>query len=68
VFSQIFFGWPVCSVLQGILEKTGGRTWCFDGEFVVECVVKLVSCRSLLGVEKWDTDSEFIFEWFPFWE
>jgi hypothetical protein len=43
VLSQIFFGWPVCGVLQGILEKTGGRTWCFDGEFVVKCVVKLVS-------------------------
>jgi hypothetical protein len=43
VFLQIFFGLPVCGVLQGILGKTGGRTWCFDGEFVVKCVVKLVS-------------------------
>jgi len=22
--------------LQGILRKTGGWMWCFDGEFVVE--------------------------------
>jgi hypothetical protein len=29
--------------LQGFLRKLGCRTWCFDGEFVVECVVKLVS-------------------------
>jgi hypothetical protein len=23
--------------LQGVLGKTGGRTWFFDGEFVVDC-------------------------------
>jgi hypothetical protein len=39
----VFFALRVCGVLQGFLGKTGGRTWCFDGEFVVECVVKLVS-------------------------
>jgi hypothetical protein len=27
-------------VLQGVLAKTGVKTWCFCGEFVVECVVK----------------------------
>ena len=26
---------------MGILEKPGGRTWCFDGQFVVECVVNV---------------------------
>jgi hypothetical protein len=23
--------------LQGVLGKTAGRTWFFDGEFVVDC-------------------------------
>jgi hypothetical protein len=43
VFFAVFFGLAVCGVLQGILGKTGGRAWCFDGEFAVECVAKLVS-------------------------
>jgi hypothetical protein len=33
----------VCGVLQGFLGKIGVKTSCFDGEFVVECVVKLVN-------------------------
>jgi hypothetical protein len=33
--------------LQGVLEKMGAHTWCFCGEFVVECVVKLVRSWSL---------------------
>jgi hypothetical protein len=28
--------------LQGFLRKMGGTAWCFDGEVVVKCVVKLV--------------------------
>jgi hypothetical protein len=28
--------------LQGFLRKTGLTTWCFDGGFVVESVVKVV--------------------------
>jgi len=27
---------------QGFLRKKGATTWCFDGEFVVECVVNMV--------------------------
>jgi len=38
--------------LQGFLGKTGGRRWCFDGVFVVECVVKLVRWQSLLRLEE----------------
>jgi hypothetical protein len=30
-------------LLQGVFAKTGGKTWCFDGQFVVECVVNVVS-------------------------
>jgi hypothetical protein len=36
--------------LKGVLEKPGGRTWCFCGLFVVECVVKdglLMVCFSV---------------------
>jgi hypothetical protein len=42
-FLAIFFAMAVCGVLLGFLGKMGGRTSCFDGEFVVKCVVKLVS-------------------------
>jgi hypothetical protein len=28
--------------LLGVLAKTGGRMWCFGGEFVVLCVVSVV--------------------------
>jgi len=30
-------------VFAGGFAKTGGKTWCFDGQFVVECVVNVVS-------------------------
>jgi hypothetical protein len=29
--------------LLGFLRKAGGSVWCFDGQIVVKCVVKLVS-------------------------
>jgi hypothetical protein len=29
-------------VFAGVLRKTDAATWCFDGEFVVECVVNEV--------------------------
>jgi hypothetical protein len=32
----IFFLWEVFAFLQGVLAKTGGRSWFFGGEFVVE--------------------------------
>jgi hypothetical protein len=38
----IFFGGGISVFLLGVLAKTGGRTWFFDGEFVVECVVNVV--------------------------
>jgi hypothetical protein len=47
--------------LRGVLEKTGGWTWFFDGENVVECVVNVVRWRSLFRFEKRDTDFGFIF-------
>jgi hypothetical protein len=34
---QYFFGVVGPSFLLGVLAKTGGRTWFFDGEFVVDC-------------------------------
>jgi len=27
--------------LRGVLEKEGVWVWCFDGEFVVKCVVEV---------------------------
>jgi hypothetical protein len=32
---MVFFLMEVFVFLQGVLGKTGGRTWFFDGEFVV---------------------------------
>jgi hypothetical protein len=29
-------------VFAGVFEKTGAQTWCFCGQVVVDCVVKLV--------------------------
>ena len=39
---QIFFGRCGLVFLLGVLAKTGVKTWCFGGEFVVVCVVKMV--------------------------
>ena len=47
--------------LRVFLAKMGCRTWFFCGEAVVKRVVNVVSGRPLLGFDKWDTDSEFIF-------
>jgi hypothetical protein len=33
---HIFLGRAVLGFLQGVLGKTGGKTWFFDGEFVVD--------------------------------
>jgi hypothetical protein len=30
--------------LLGVLAKLGCKTWCFDGQFVVVCVVDVVLC------------------------
>jgi hypothetical protein len=41
------------AVFAGVLRKTGVFSWCFDGEFVVRCVVergvsqRVFSCRKV---------------------
>ena len=37
-----FFAGKISAFLLGFLRKTSGRTWCFDGECVVLCVVNVV--------------------------
>jgi hypothetical protein len=37
------------SVFGGILAKSGVKTWCFDGEFVVRCVVNVVLLTARFG-------------------
>jgi len=44
------------------LGKTGAKTWCFGGEFVVLCVVNVVLKQHVFELEKYATDSGFIFE------
>jgi hypothetical protein len=46
---------------QGFFEKDGAKAWCFDGQFVVRCVVKVVFWMVYLRVEKWDRLLRFIF-------
>jgi hypothetical protein len=29
-------------IFQGFFEKSGVKTWCFGGQFVVQCVVNVV--------------------------
>jgi hypothetical protein len=36
-----------CPFLLGVLAKTGDKTWCFCGEFVVDCVVNVVLLRTV---------------------
>jgi hypothetical protein len=51
--------------LQGVFEKTGGKTWFFGGEFVVESwwfVVVCVNWVVLFQAQKFSMDSGFIFE------
>ena len=66
--SELFCGDGVLVFLQGFLRKVRRRTWCFDGEFVVECVVIVASCWCFLEAKKYATHSRFIFRRFPFWE
>jgi hypothetical protein len=37
-----FFWCGLFVFLLGVLQKTGEKTWCFGGEFVVVCVVNVV--------------------------
>jgi hypothetical protein len=48
--------------LQGAFEKTGGRTWFFGGEFVVESWWFVVNWMVLFRPQKFFIDSGFIFE------
>ncbi|MBB5339966.1 putative membrane-anchored protein [Edaphobacter lichenicola] len=41
-----FFLWVVLWFLLGFLRKTAAKTWCFDGEVVVFCVVNVVIKQS----------------------
>jgi hypothetical protein len=41
-FGGNFFWLGDCGVLLRVLGKMRGRTWCFGGEFVVECVANVV--------------------------
>jgi hypothetical protein len=38
--------------LLGVLAKTGAKTWCFGGEFVVVCVVNVVVQQPLIWARK----------------
>jgi hypothetical protein len=42
-FARIFFPAGGVGFLQGYLRKTGALVWCFGGEFVVICVVNVVT-------------------------
>jgi len=59
--SNFFFG-GIFAFLQGVFEKTGGRTWFFGGEFVVESWWFVVNWMALFRSRKFSTDSGFIFE------
>jgi hypothetical protein len=48
-FVQIFFGRGGLAFFLGVLAKTGAKTWCFGGEFVVVCVVNMVLSSHKIG-------------------
>jgi hypothetical protein len=52
----------VFAFLLGVFEKTGGRTWFFRGEFVVESWWFVVNWLVVFRSRKFSTDSGFIFE------
>jgi hypothetical protein len=41
IFAEFNLGGDLWFLL-GVLAKTGAQTWCFDGQFVVGCVVIVV--------------------------
>jgi hypothetical protein len=41
-------------IFKGFFEKSGVKTWCFGGQFVVQCVVNVVFWVVCLRAEKWD--------------
>jgi hypothetical protein len=54
--------------LLGFLAKTGAKTWCFDGEFVVVCVVNVVLRHHVFYARKMRHEFWIYFYGFPFWE
>jgi hypothetical protein len=36
-------------LFEGVFGKTGVFVWCFDGEFVVNCVVECGGSQRVLG-------------------
>jgi hypothetical protein len=40
-WDSTFFLRPAFAFLQGVFVKAGVKMWFFDGQFVVECVVKM---------------------------
>jgi hypothetical protein len=38
------FEWRKCGFCWGVLAEWRCKTWCFDGQFVVVCVVNVVLC------------------------
>ena len=42
VFFWLWWGGGSLLFLQGVLRKSDGWMWFFDGEFVVDCVVDVV--------------------------
>jgi hypothetical protein len=54
--------------LLGVLAKTGAKTWCFGGEFVVVCVVNVVVQQPLISAKKMRHRFWIYFYGFPFWE
>jgi hypothetical protein len=49
---HIFSGCGVLLFLLGVLAKTGAKTWCFGGEFVVVRVVNVVVKQPLNWARK----------------
>jgi hypothetical protein len=63
--------WNFCvfaGVLKGVLENVGVWTWFFDGENVVECVVKRGGKTAFVRGLKHATFFNFIFGAFPKWD
>ena len=63
IFRHFFRAWW-SGVFQGVFGKSGAKTWCCCGEFVVECVVQAVVSRSFSRLLKMRNNLNFIFRYF----
>ncbi|WP_353072374.1 hypothetical protein [Tunturiibacter gelidiferens] len=61
---QHFFWRGVSLFLLGVLAKMGAKTWCFGGEFVVFCVVNVVSKQPVFRARKMRHGFRVYFEFF----